>query len=247
MTERRSPPLELVITRDFDAPRELVWAAWNDPEHAKRWGPAGFTTPVREMDLRPGGAWRAVMISPEGREYRQHGVVREVVPPERLAFTFAWDDHPEEEMYIEVTFAEHRGKTRMTFRQTGFASAHSRDGRSWRTPHDGQRRVPLPPVSSARSTSFCSSAACAARRPAAVVLPASTEASARSARSSDASASRVMRACRRAVTRHPPAGPRPASRPAVRAPTSGASPPSAPADRSPQPRPQPRPHPRPQP
>jgi uncharacterized protein YndB with AHSA1/START domain len=119
---------ELVIRRTFDAPRELVWRAWNDPEHAKRWGPKGFTTPEREMDLRPGGAWRAMMVSPDGKPYRQHGVVREVVPPERLAFTFIWDDEPDVEMLVTVTFAERGGMTEMTFRQTGFPSAASRDG-----------------------------------------------------------------------------------------------------------------------
>jgi len=123
-----SRPLELVITRVFDAPRELVWQAWNDPEHAKRWGPAGFTTPVREFDARPGGLWRAVMVSPDGVEYRQHGVVHEVVPPERLSFSFIWDAEPDEEMFVEVTFAEQGARTRMTFRQTGFSSVGSRDG-----------------------------------------------------------------------------------------------------------------------
>jgi uncharacterized protein YndB with AHSA1/START domain len=119
---------ELVIKRTFDAPRELVWRAWNDPEHARQWGPKGFTTPEREMDPRPGGAWRALMISPDGTHYRQHGVVREIVPPERLSFTFIWDDEPELEMLVTVTFEERGGKTQMTFRQTGLPSAASRDG-----------------------------------------------------------------------------------------------------------------------
>jgi uncharacterized protein YndB with AHSA1/START domain len=119
---------ELVITRVFDAPRELVWKAWTDRAHATQWGPKGFTTPEREIDLRPGGAWHAVMISPEGKEYRQHGVVREVVPPERLVFTFIWDETPDNEMLITVTFASRGRKTEMTFRQTGLATAASRDG-----------------------------------------------------------------------------------------------------------------------
>ncbi|HET6778557.1 MAG TPA: SRPBCC domain-containing protein [Gemmatimonadales bacterium] len=119
---------ELVIKRTFDAPRELVWRAWNDAEHAKQWGPKGFTTPVREMDLRPGGAWRALMIAPDGTQYRQHGIVREVMAPERLAFTFIWDDDPAVEMLIAVTFTERDGKTDMIFRQTGLPSADSRDG-----------------------------------------------------------------------------------------------------------------------
>jgi uncharacterized protein YndB with AHSA1/START domain len=119
---------ELLIVRTFDAPRPLVWRAWMDPEQAKRWGPKGFTTPEREFDARPGGLWHAVMISPEGRVYRQHGVVREVVPPERLAFTFVWDDTPDVEMLVTVTFAERGERTEMTFRQTGLPSAESRDG-----------------------------------------------------------------------------------------------------------------------
>lgn len=119
---------ELVITRVFDAPRALVWKAWSDPVQAKQWGPKGFTTPVREMDMRPGGAWRAVMISPTGEEFRQHGVVREVVPMERLSFTFIWDSAPDEEMLVTVTFADQGKKTLMTFRQTGLKSEASRDG-----------------------------------------------------------------------------------------------------------------------
>jgi uncharacterized protein YndB with AHSA1/START domain len=119
---------ELVITRVFDAPRELVWLAWTDREQATRWGPKGFTTPEREMDFRPGGAWHARMISPDGKEYRQHGVVREVVPQERLSFTFIWDETPDVEMLVTVSFKAKGDKTEMTFRQTGFPSTDSRDG-----------------------------------------------------------------------------------------------------------------------
>ena len=120
--------LEIVIRRVFDAPRALVWSAWTAREHATQWGPKGFTTPEREMDLRPGGAWHACMISPEGVEYRQHGTVREVVAPERLAFTFVWDATPEHEMLVTVTFEEFGARTEMTFRQTGIRTAASRDG-----------------------------------------------------------------------------------------------------------------------
>ena len=114
-----------------------------DPEHATRWGPKGFTTPEREFDARPGGRWHAVMISPDGRTYRQHGVVREVVPKERLAFTFVWDDSPDVEMLVTVTFAERGGKTEMVFRQTGLPSAESRDGHrgGWDEAFDGLAHV----------------------------------------------------------------------------------------------------------
>lgn len=119
----------LVIKRTFDAPRELVWKAWAEVEHAKKWwGPKGFTAPVVELGTRPGDKWRSKMVSPEGKEYWQHGVLREIVPPERLSFTFIWDEHPDEQMLVTVTFAERAGKTEMVFRQEGFKSVEERDG-----------------------------------------------------------------------------------------------------------------------
>lgn len=121
-------PNELVIVRTFDAPRALVWKAWTDPVPAKAWGPKGFTTPVREMGMHPGDPWRAVMIAPDGTEHRQHGVMREVVPLERIAFTFTWDTDPDVEMLVSVSFADDGERTVMTFRQTGFPSDGSRDG-----------------------------------------------------------------------------------------------------------------------
>jgi uncharacterized protein YndB with AHSA1/START domain len=84
---------ELVITRVFDAPRELVWKAWTDPKHiAQWWGPKGFTTRVEQMDFRPGGIWRYVMCSPDGTEYPVNGVFREVVPSERIVATDEFDE-----------------------------------------------------------------------------------------------------------------------------------------------------------
>ena len=81
---------ELSITRVFDAPRELVFQAWSDPKHVMSWwGPRGFTMMSWTMDFRPGGAWRGCIRSPEGLDYWSQGVYREIVPPERLVFTFA--------------------------------------------------------------------------------------------------------------------------------------------------------------
>ena len=119
---------ELVITRRFDAPRALVWQAWTNPAHATRWGPAGFTTPERTVPTHPGGAWHALMISPDGKPYRQHGVLLEIVPLERLVYTFIWDESPDVEMVVTVTFADRGEQTEMVFRQTGFASVAERDG-----------------------------------------------------------------------------------------------------------------------
>ncbi|MEO8193813.1 MAG: SRPBCC domain-containing protein [Gemmatimonadales bacterium] len=123
---------ELVITRVFDAPRALVWKAWTDAEELKQWSaPKGFTLPVNEGDLRPGGKWRSCMRKPDGTELWLGGVYREIVEPERLVFTHAWDDEngkPGPETVVTVIFSERGGKTEMNFRQAGFASADSRDG-----------------------------------------------------------------------------------------------------------------------
>jgi uncharacterized protein YndB with AHSA1/START domain len=108
---------ELTITRVFDAPRALVWRAWTDPQHlAAWWGPEGFTNPVCEIDVRPGGAIHIVMRGPDGAEYPMRGQYREIVAPERLVFTnFAVDadDQPMIDGLTTVTFAERDGKTEM--------------------------------------------------------------------------------------------------------------------------------------
>jgi len=109
---------ELTITRTFDASREKVWRAWTDPAHlAAWWGPEGFTNPVCELDVRPGGAIHIVMRGPDGVEYPMHGVYREIAAPERLVFTnFAVDPdgHPMMDGLTTVTFIERGAKTEMT-------------------------------------------------------------------------------------------------------------------------------------
>lgn len=84
---------EIVISRVFDAPRKLVWEVWTDPDHvAQWWGPGDFATRVEELDLRPGGRWRYVMVGPDGSEYPVTGVFREVVPPERIVTSDDFDE-----------------------------------------------------------------------------------------------------------------------------------------------------------
>src|SRR6266403_1138213 len=129
--KRAAAPAEktLVIKRTFDAPRDLLWKVWSDPVQAKNWwGPEGFTAPVVELDLRPGGKWLAMMRAPDGKELWQHGVYREIVPPEKINFTFIWDEHPEHEMLITITFAARGNKTDMVFRQGVFTSVEDRNG-----------------------------------------------------------------------------------------------------------------------
>lgn len=87
LTLTTSSDREIVVTRVFDAPRRLVFDAWTNPEHLPHWmlGPSGWTMPVCEIDLRPGGAWRFVWRQADGTEMEMHGVYQEVVPPDRLA------------------------------------------------------------------------------------------------------------------------------------------------------------------
>ncbi|MGZ3582706.1 MAG: SRPBCC family protein [Ktedonobacterales bacterium] len=126
MTENSSastPPTqqELVITRIFDAPRELVFKAWTDPRHVARWwGPHGFTNPLCEIDARPGGAILIHMQGSDGVVIPTKGVFQEVTEPERLVLTLTnFEDaegRPQLEIRNTVTFAEHEGKTKLTLR-----------------------------------------------------------------------------------------------------------------------------------
>ncbi len=111
---------ELVLTRVFNAPRGRVWKAWTDTRQLARWwGPAGFTNPVCEADVRPGGAIRIDMRGPDGTVYPMTGLYREVVAPERLVFTVSALDakgKPLFEVLNTVTFAEQGGKTLLKVR-----------------------------------------------------------------------------------------------------------------------------------
>lgn len=112
------PDPALVLTRSFDAPRDLMFRVWTDPKHvAKWWGPHGFTIPRCELDLRPGGELRIDMLAPDGMVYPMTGVFQEVVEPERLVFrSAALDDEgdPLFETMNVVTFSEEHGRTGVT-------------------------------------------------------------------------------------------------------------------------------------
>ncbi len=123
---------ELLITRTFDAPRELVFRAFTEIERALKWmGPREFPMAHLEGDLRPGGKWRGHLKAADGRELWQGGEWREIIPPERLAFTFAWDQVDGScgpETLIEIQLEARGGKTLMTFRQGIFDTTANRDG-----------------------------------------------------------------------------------------------------------------------
>ena len=128
-------PEELTITRIFDAPREIVWRAWTDPESLKKWwGPKDYTSPVCEIDLREGGKYFFSMRSPEGKDFYSTGTCREIVPPERIVCTDSFADEQGNvvpashygmdsdfplELLVTVTLEEMDGKTKMTLRHIG--------------------------------------------------------------------------------------------------------------------------------
>lgn len=121
----------LVITRVLDAPREIVFAAWVEERQAAQWwGPKGFTSVACTMDVQVGGRWRRVMRSPDGVEHRARGIYREIVPPERLVFTYSWERNPghdRHETLVTLTFADLGGRTALTLRQEGFETIAARD------------------------------------------------------------------------------------------------------------------------
>lgn len=120
----------ILITRIYDAPRALVWTALTDPAHVAAWyGGEGFSSPVCEMDVRPGGLWRHVMRAPNGMEFGIDSVFTEVVPPERLVWTSAAKDRPSGGPPVAVntvTLEDLGGKTRWTL-EARFESLADRD------------------------------------------------------------------------------------------------------------------------
>lgn len=112
---------ELVLARLIDAPREKLFRAWTEPELLKQWfAPLPYTTPVAELDVRPGGKSLVVMKSPDGEELPCPGVYLEIVPNERIvatdAYTEAWQPSEKPFMTVILTFEEEDRKTRYTAR-----------------------------------------------------------------------------------------------------------------------------------
>ena len=116
---------ELLITLTFDAPRSLVWSVFTDPKHVPNWhtGPEGFTMPVCEIDLRPGGSFHYVWRNRQGREFAVTGMYREVDPPKRFVFVTGASG---EENTSTTSFTEENGRTTVTVCQR-FASQTTRD------------------------------------------------------------------------------------------------------------------------
>ena len=118
----------IVMTRVFEAPRELVFEACSKCEHLEKWwGPRRFTQTVCEMDFRPGGAWQFVQRDTDGNEFAFRGEYREIVPPERIVHTFEFEGMPGHVSVETLALVEQDGKTTLTATSV-FDSVEDRDG-----------------------------------------------------------------------------------------------------------------------
>ena len=123
--------LDLTIQRHFNAPRELVFKAWTEPERLMRWLAApGASAAPATIDLRVDGSWRAAVVTPDGTQHWTHGRYVEIDAPERLVFTFAWEGEPEYDTLITITLAEQQGQTEMTFNHATFRTIDERNDHS---------------------------------------------------------------------------------------------------------------------
>ncbi len=128
---------EILITRVLAAPRQRVFEAWTDCEHVPHWmlGPEGWTMPICQIDLRPGGAYRHVWRRPDGEETEIRGVYKEIAPPERLVCTESWGGDSPETLHTLLFFREGRQNDRHGHAtlpvegSTGCGAGHGDDGR----------------------------------------------------------------------------------------------------------------------
>jgi len=148
----RSKEEQIVVSRSFDAPLELLWKAWTKPEHFAKWyGPKGFTTPSCEIDLKVGGRHLWSMKSPDGMQMYFTGMYKEVVPMERIVYTDSLSDPegnvmspsvmgmPEGSpvtMDVTVTFAHEDGKTTVTVSHVGHGEGADQAGVGWEQAFD---------------------------------------------------------------------------------------------------------------
>jgi uncharacterized protein YndB with AHSA1/START domain len=106
---------QILITREFDAPKRLVYRAWTTPELVRRWWSGGYgEVTIAEIDLRVGGTWRYVMIASEGYEVGFHGEYREIVPDERIVSTEVFEGMPDGEAVDTLTLTEEDGRTTLS-------------------------------------------------------------------------------------------------------------------------------------
>jgi PhnB protein len=109
--ESNTAERELTISRLLNAPRELVWEVWTKAEHIKNWwGPTGFTNTIFSMEVKPGGVWDFIMHGPDGTDYKNKSIYKEIIKPERIVF-----EHVSPKFTATITFEEKNGKTLLTW------------------------------------------------------------------------------------------------------------------------------------
>jgi uncharacterized protein YndB with AHSA1/START domain len=132
MTDVSTQERTLVLRRTIAAPRDRIFAMWTEPERIRDWMcPPECKIEKLEADVRDGGTYRIHMRQPNGEVWTVRGMYREVRAPERLAFTWAWEeDDPKDEIetLISIDLADAGDKTDLIFTQSGFATVESRDG-----------------------------------------------------------------------------------------------------------------------
>lgn len=117
--ENNSSSRELGITRLIKAPRELVWEAWTNPEHIRHWwGPAGFTNTIHKMEVRPGGEWEFIMHGPDGTDFKNKHIYREIVKPEKIVM-----EHVTSPKFLMTATFEAIGNTTLVTIHSVFESA----------------------------------------------------------------------------------------------------------------------------
>jgi uncharacterized protein YndB with AHSA1/START domain len=138
---------QIEVSRTFEAPLELLWKAWTEPEHFMKWyGPKGFTAPTCEIDLREGGRHLWSMLSPDGMQMYYTGTYKEVVPMERLVFSDGMSDADgnlmgmgegmPEYWDVTVTFAHVDGKTTVTVSHVGYGASAEHAAMGWEQAFD---------------------------------------------------------------------------------------------------------------
>ena len=152
-TVKSSAPLPFIISRTFDAPRELMWKAWSERARLMEWfGPKGFAMPAAKMDFRPGGSFHYCVASPDGHEMWGKFVYREIAAPEKIVLVNSFSDeaggitrHPMAptwplEMFSVFTFEEEPGgKTKLTIRWSPH-NATEEEQKTFDSSHDGMRQ-----------------------------------------------------------------------------------------------------------
>lgn len=108
--ESNTKDREIIVERTLNAPVELVWEAWTKPEHiANWWGPNGFTNTISKMDIRLGGEWDLVMHGPDGTDYKNKSIFREVIPFKKLVYEHVTGPH----FFATITFEEQGEQTHL--------------------------------------------------------------------------------------------------------------------------------------